>query len=79
MGQEGIEEGREDDVSMVGGSHWCKHKREGVGCILAQTELPWLGWALGVVNGGKVQSGTSSKQTEINGKGQYREPDMAIG
>jgi hypothetical protein len=51
VSQEGIEEGREDNVSMVGGSCWCKHKREGIGCTLVQTEPPWLSFALGVANG----------------------------
>ena len=50
MSQEGIEEGREDDVSMVGGSCWCERKREGIGCTPAQTEPPWLSFALGVAN-----------------------------
>ena len=50
MSQKGIEEGREDDVGMVGGSRWCKHKREGIGCTPAQTEPPWLSFALGVAN-----------------------------
>ena len=51
MGKEGIEEGRKDDVGMVGGSHWCECKGEGVGCTPAQTKLPWLSVALGVANG----------------------------
>ena len=42
MSQEGIEEGREDDVGMVGGLRWCEHEREGIGCTPAQTEPPWL-------------------------------------
>ena len=42
MSQEGIEEGREDDVGRVGGSHLCEHEREGIGCTPAQTEPPWL-------------------------------------
>ena len=57
MSQEGIEEGREDDVSMVGGSRWCERKREGIGCTPAQTELPWLSLALGVANGGSCGQG----------------------
>ena len=57
MGNEGIEEGREDDVCMVGGSHWCERKGEGIGCTLAQTEPPWLGLALGVANGGLCEPG----------------------
>ena len=57
MSQEGIEEGREDDVGMVGGSRWCKHEGEGVRCTPVQTELPWLSLALGVANGGSCESG----------------------
>ena len=57
MSQEGIEEGREDDVGMVGGSHWCECKGEGVGCTPVQTEPPWLGLALGVANRGSCVQG----------------------
>ena len=57
VSQEGIEEGREDDVSMVGGSRWCERKGEGVGCTPAQTEPPWLCLALGVANRGLCGQG----------------------
>ena len=57
VGREGIKEGRKDDVGMVGGSCWCKHERESMGCILAQTEPPWLSLALGVANGGLCGQG----------------------
>ena len=57
MSQEGIEEGREDDVGMVGGSRWCEHEREGIRCTLAQTEPLWLGLALGVANRGLCGQG----------------------
>ena len=57
MCKEGIEEGREDDVGMVGGSRWCEHEREGIGCTLVQTEPPWLSLALGVANGGSCGQG----------------------
>ena len=57
MSQEGIEEGREDNVSMVRGSRWCERKGEGVGGTLVQTEPPWLGFALGVVNRGSCGPG----------------------
>ena len=59
MGKEGIEEGREDDVGMVGSSHWCEREREGVRCTPVQTELPWFGFALGVANGGSNGLGGS--------------------
>ena len=52
MGKEGIEEGRENDVGMVGSSRWCECEGEGIRCTPAQTELPWLSFALGVVNRG---------------------------
>ena len=57
MSQEGIEEGREDDVGVVGGLHWCERKREGIWCTPAQTELPWLSLALGVANRGSCGQG----------------------
>src|ERR1700749_4093727 len=57
VSQESIEEGREDDVGMVGGSHWCEHEREGIGCTPAQTELLWLRLALGVANRGLCGQG----------------------
>src|ERR1700742_5052575 len=57
VSQEGIEEGREGDIGMVGGSCWCKREREGIGCTPAQTEPPWLSLALGVANGGSCEPG----------------------
>ena len=57
MSQEGIEEGREDNVGMVEGSCWCEREREGIGCTPVQTELPWLSLALGVANRGLCVQG----------------------
>ena len=50
MGQEGIKEGGDNEAGIVGGSHWCEHKREGIECTPAQTKPPWLSCALGVAN-----------------------------
>ena len=57
MGKEGIEEGREDDVGMVGSSHWCEREGEGVRCIPAQTKPPLLSLAMGVANRGSCEPG----------------------
>jgi hypothetical protein len=57
VSQEGIEEGREGDIAMVGGLRWCERKREGIGCTPAQTEPPWLSLALGVANRGLCVQG----------------------
>ena len=59
MGWESIEEGREDNVSMVRGLRWCKHKGEDVGCTPVQTEPPWLSFALGVANEASDRLGES--------------------
>jgi hypothetical protein len=50
VGQEGLKEGGEDNVDMVGGSHWCECEGEDVGCTSVQTKLLWLSFALGMAN-----------------------------
>jgi hypothetical protein len=59
VGQEGIMEGREDNVGMLEGSHWCEHEGEGIECTPAQTKPPWLSFVLGVANGGSCGPGGS--------------------